>query len=191
MTIGLSGDPLAPTIGIGAATKKPSVHAVGRAVGRELVEVEQLADEQAEVAQRGDVPREEFVARLGRHDRARGGVGRDHRDVVIVQPRDRARRDARLAARRPRRAIPARGRASSRRDRCARARCRPRRPSTPCARGRAVELVGTDREAGLEVLDAEVARDVEQHRRGRRCPRARWCTPRRRAPPVAVTRPAQ
>ena len=31
-------------------------------------------------------------------------------------------------------------------------------------RGRAVELVGTDREAGLEVLDAEVARDVEQHR---------------------------
>ena len=73
-------------------------HAVGGAVGRELVEVEQLADEQPEVAQRGDVPREELVARLGRHDRARGGVGRDHRDVVIVQPRNRARRDAGLAA---------------------------------------------------------------------------------------------
>ena len=57
--------------------------------------------------------------------------------------------------------------------------------------GRAVELVGTDREAGLEVLDAEVARDVEQHRAADDALRARWCTPSRRAPPVAVTSPAQ
>ena len=89
MTMGLSGEPLAPTIGHRRRDEHALVDAVGRAVGRELVEIEQLADEQAEVAQRGDVPREELVAGFGRHDRARGGVGRDHRDVVLVQPRDR------------------------------------------------------------------------------------------------------
>ena len=35
--------------------------------------------------------------------------------------------------------------------------------STPCAGG-PVELVRSDRKAGFEVLDAEMARDVEQHR---------------------------
>ena len=36
--------------------------------------------------------------------------------------------------------------------------------STPCALRRAVELVGPDREARVEMLDAEMAGDVEQHR---------------------------
>src|SRR5205085_2024971 len=100
---------------------------------------------------------------LRRYDLARGGVGGDHRDVVIVQPRDRADRDPRL--------VPAAGERIGRDE-----------PDLPgdmtgvhehdvagtngdiLRRRGTVELVGTDGETGLEMIDTEMARDVEQHR---------------------------
>ena len=97
-TIGFSGDPLAPTIGIGAATKKPSDTPSA---------AQSAASSSRSNSSPTSSPRSRSAATChvrnsspgsGRHHRAGGGVGRDHRDVVIVQPRDRARRDARLAA---------------------------------------------------------------------------------------------
>ena len=163
-TIGFSGEPLAPTIGIGAATKKPFRHAVGRAVGGERVEVEQLAHEQAEVAQRGHVPREELVARLGRHDRARGGVGRDHRDVVIVQPRDRARSRCRARARSAASGEPAASADFQPTWPVCTSTMSPAPTRTPCAAAAPSSSSGPIGKPALEVLDAGVARDVEQHR---------------------------
>ena len=109
------------------------------------------------------MPREEVVARLRRNDGARGRVGGDHRHVVVVQPGNRAGRDAGL--------VPAR--------RLRNVRSETELPTDVTGAneddvtgadvdalraGRAIQLVGSDRKSRFEMFDAEMARDIEEHR---------------------------
>src|ERR1700674_2762991 len=106
------------------------------------------------------MPREELVARFGRHDRACGRVGGDHRDVVIMQPRNRPGRNSWLAAIRRfegawREAeLPSEVTGVYEHDVA-------RFDAYVLCGGCRVEFVGSDRKAGLEMFHAEVPRDVD------------------------------
>ena len=96
---GLIGEPTASVNLIGGAVDEELPHAVGFAVVGELVEVEDLAERHAHVADEHHVHRQQLGVDLARQHLDRPVVGRDDGDLVVVQPL-RSRR-GRGPARRP------------------------------------------------------------------------------------------
>ena len=162
--VAATGPPTAPVERQRRCDEQEVVLAVGRAVGGELVEMPVLALREPHVAAGGSCARAGTRAVLARIDLERDRVGRDRGDVVVVQPFDRHRRQARRVARV---ALPCRPPAGSACARCARAR---RRRSHGDARRRRAAASRSSAPMAYCRRSASTpwsARDVEQHAAGR------------------------